>query len=65
MILKITKIIKVILKITKIIKVILKITKIIKVIFKKYDGGTDWIQLTQDRDRRRELVNAVMNRRVV
>jgi hypothetical protein len=24
-------------------------------------GGVDWIELTQDRDRRRPLVNAVMN----
>jgi hypothetical protein len=24
-------------------------------------GGTDWIQLARDRDRLRELVNAVMN----
>ena len=27
-------------------------------------GGIDWIELAQDRDRRRELVNAVMNLRV-
>jgi hypothetical protein len=27
-------------------------------------GGTDWIDLDQDRDRWRELVNAVMNLRV-
>ena len=26
--------------------------------------GMDWIDLAQDRDRRRTLVNAVMNRRV-
>ena len=27
-------------------------------------GGMDWFQLAQDRDRRRALVSAVMNRRV-
>ena len=27
-------------------------------------GGMDWIELAQDRDRRRLLVNAVMNLRV-
>ena len=27
-------------------------------------GGTDWIELARDRDRWRELVNAVMNIRV-
>ena len=27
-------------------------------------GGVDWIEFVQDRDRRRALVNAVMNLRV-
>ena len=27
-------------------------------------GGTDWIELAQDRDRRQALVNTVMNLRV-
>jgi len=34
---------------------------ILKWIFKKWDGGVKWIDLTQNRDRRRALVNAVMN----
>ena len=29
-----------------------------------WGGGLDWIDLAQDRDRRRALVNAVMNLRV-
>jgi hypothetical protein len=38
---------------------------ILKWIFEKLDGGAiDWIDLAQDRDRRRALVNTVMNLQV-
>jgi hypothetical protein len=37
---------------------------ILKWIFNKLDGGTDWIEVTQDRDRWWALVNVVMNLRV-
>ena len=37
---------------------------IFKCIFKKWDGGMDWIDVAQDRDRWRALANAVMNLRV-
>jgi hypothetical protein len=37
----------------------------IKMVFEKVGrGGMDWIDLAQDRDRWRELLNAVMNLRV-
>ena len=32
---------------------------ILKLMLEKWDGGTDWIYLAQDRDRWRVLVNAV------
>jgi hypothetical protein len=37
---------------------------ILKSIFKKWDGDMDWIELAQDSDKWRALVNALMNLRV-
>jgi hypothetical protein len=36
---------------------------ILKWIFKKWDGGMNWIELAQDRDRLWALMSAVMNLR--
>jgi hypothetical protein len=36
---------------------------ILKRILKKWDGGMDWIDVAQDRNRWRAVVNAVMNLR--
>jgi len=38
--------------------------EILKWIFRKWDGGMGWIDLAQDRDRWRDLVDVVMNLRV-
>jgi hypothetical protein len=37
---------------------------ILKCISEKWDRGLDWIDLAQDRDRWRAVVNAVMNLRI-
>ena len=37
---------------------------IVKCFFKQYNGSVEWIDLAEDRDRWRALVNAVMNIRV-
>jgi len=33
----------------------------IKMVFKNWGGGRDWIDLAQDRDRRRAFMNALEN----
>jgi hypothetical protein len=33
--------------------------------FRKWNGGMDWIDLAQDRDRWQAVVNSAMNRRVL
>jgi hypothetical protein len=38
---------------------------ILRCIFRKRNGSMDWIDLAQDRDRRRELVHAIMSFRVL
>jgi hypothetical protein len=37
---------------------------ILRWIFERWYGGKDWLDLAQDRDRWRALVNAVMNLRL-
>jgi hypothetical protein len=37
---------------------------ILKWISEKWNGGTDWIDLAQDRDRRWAVADAIMNLRV-
>ena len=37
---------------------------ILRLVFRKWDRGMDWIDMAQDRDRWRALLNTVMNLRV-
>jgi len=48
----------------RIITVIIDGRIILRWIFRKLDRGIDWIDLAQDRDRWRSLINAEMNLRV-